>query len=90
MREATAKRFERAVIKLVRHLDRQQASSRTDLWRPEGYRLAHNFVRPTTADQPHGLNGFRRFWIPPEYIEEGEWVKCDCGWRADLGPHYRL
>jgi hypothetical protein len=56
---------------------------------PKDYRLAHNFVRPTTADQRHGTHGFRRFWIPQEYIEEGKWVECDCGWRPDLGIHYR-
>ena len=56
---------------------------------PAGYRLAHNFVKATSADQISGAQGFRRFWIPPEWIEKGEWVACDCGWRADLGPHYR-
>ena len=37
----------------------------------------------------HGVNGFRRFWIPPEYVVEGKWVECDCGWCPDLGIHYR-
>ena len=31
----------------------------------EGWLLAHNPVLPMTADQMHGLNGFRRFWISP-------------------------
>jgi hypothetical protein len=53
--------------------------------KPKDYLLAHNLVRPTSADQTHGLHGFRVFWVPPEY----EWVECDCGWRPDLGPHYR-
>jgi hypothetical protein len=57
--------------------------------RPEGYLLAHNHVRPRTTGQASGLYGFRRFWVPPEYIEEGKWVECDCGWRPYLGIHYR-
>jgi len=56
--------------------------------RPAGYRLAHNHVAHD-ARTPNGLNGFRRFWIPPEWIEQNEWVLCECGWREDLGPHYR-
>jgi hypothetical protein len=51
---------------------------------PKDYRLAHNHIAHT-VNMPHGLNGFRRFWIPPEW----NWVKCKCGWRPDLGPHYR-
>jgi hypothetical protein len=56
---------------------------------PEGYLLAHNFVKIIATDQAHGEHGFRRFWIPPEWVEQGEWVECDCGWHPDLGIHYR-
>jgi hypothetical protein len=51
---------------------------------PKDYHLAHNHIAHT-VNMTHGLNGFRRFWIPPEW----KWVKCRCGWRPDLGPHYR-
>ena len=54
---------------------------------PAGYKLAHNIVA-RTANMPHGMNGFRRFWIPPEWTK-WHWVKCRCGWRPDLGAHYR-
>jgi hypothetical protein len=46
--------------------------------KPKSYRLAHNHVL---------FNGFRRFWIPPQWIGHG-WSKCPCGWRPDLGTHY--
>src|SRR5262249_28894515 len=47
--------------------------------RPKGYLLAHN--------TDLGGNGFRIFWIPPQWITH-EWSECPCGWRPDLGPHY--
>jgi hypothetical protein len=46
--------------------------------RPKSYRLAHNHIMHT-ADTPHGERGFRRFWIPPQWIGNG-WEKCPCGW----------
>ena len=49
--------------------------------------LAHNHVAHTPKF-PHGLNGFRRFWIPPEYIESGEWIQCPCGW-GNI-PHFAI
>ena len=52
--------------------------------RKAGWLLAHNSIRPT-VDQQHGVNGFRRFWVPPD---QGNWKLCNCGWRPDLGPHY--
>ena len=55
--------------------------------RPEGWRLAHNHIRHT-ATMPHGLNGFRRFWIDPNNNELKHFRLCRCGWRPDLGPHY--
>ena len=48
-----------------------------------GWLLTHNHVRPT-VDQRSGVNGFRRFWVPPG----PKWKLCSCGWRPDLGPHY--
>ena len=35
------------------------------------------------------LNSFRQFWIPPQWIESGDWKPC--GWRGDESawcPHY--
>lgn len=55
-------------------------------WRgrhPKDYLLAHNPVAPVEVDQPHGVNGFRVMWIPPEW----KWRACKCGWRPDLGTH---
>ena len=48
-----------------------------------GWLLAHNHVRPTVGTRG-GVNGFRRFWVPPD----PKWKLCKCGWRPDLGPHY--
>jgi hypothetical protein len=47
---------------------------------PEDYLPAHNHVIHT-PDFPHGLNGFRRFWIPPEWARSRKWSKCPCGWK---------
>jgi hypothetical protein len=54
--------------------------------KPKSYPPAHNHIIHT-PDFSHGLNGFRRFWIPPQWIGHG-WSKCPCGWRPDLGTHY--
>jgi len=56
-------------------------------WRPKSYRLAHNHIIHTPGFS-HGLNGFRRFWIPRALIASKDWVRCPCGWRPDLGTHY--
>ena len=53
---------------------------------PKGWVLVHNFARAPAVDTPHGVNGFRRFWVPPE--KKDGWRLCDCGWRPDLGSHY--
>ena len=37
---------------------------------PKDYLPAHNHVTH---------NGFRRFWIPPEWVESGAWAECPCG-----------
>jgi hypothetical protein len=48
--------------------------------KPKSYPPAHNHIIHT-PDFPHGMNGFRRFWIPPEWVGQG-WSKCPCGWRG--------
>jgi hypothetical protein len=45
---------------------------------PAGMILAHNRAAP-------GADGFRFFAVQPS----GLWAVCDCGWRPDLGTHYR-
>jgi hypothetical protein len=47
--------------------------------KPKSYRLAHNRVSE---------NGFRRFWIPPQWVKSGKWVRCRCGFIPD--PHFHL
>jgi hypothetical protein len=54
--------------------------------RPKDYVQAHNHVMHT-ALFTHGTNGFRRFWIPPEWVKSGEWAECPCGWG---GPKWKL
>jgi hypothetical protein len=46
--------------------------------RPKDYALAHNHIMHTTATI-HGERGFRRFWIPPQWIGD-RFVECPCGW----------
>jgi hypothetical protein len=53
--------------------------------RPKDYRLAHNHIMHADST-PHGAHGFRRFWIPPEWIGDG-WEQCPCGWQGDRGQH---
>ena len=38
--------------------------------RKAGWLLAHNIVRPRTADTRHGWKDFRRFWVSPEKMRE--------------------
>lgn len=50
--------------------------------KPKSYRLAHNPVRHCIGFR-HGANGFRRFWIPPQWVGKGKgkgWERCPCGW----------
>jgi hypothetical protein len=57
--------------------------------KPNNYLPAHNHVIHTPAFC-HGLNGFRRFWIPPQWVGRG-WSKCPCGWmshRPEWETHY--
>lgn len=60
--------------------------------RPKDYLPAHNHIMHTDVTT-HGERGFRRFWIPPEYLKRGEWAQCPCGWGKGLkwgkpGKHY--
>jgi hypothetical protein len=42
-------------------------------------------VSPASAQTKQGMDGFRFFAVEAW----GLWVVCDCGWRPDLGTHYR-
>src|SRR5215831_16626217 len=53
------------------------------------YLLAHNGVHPVIANRVIGDAGFMAMWISPQKVREENWAKCFCGWRADLGTHYR-
>jgi hypothetical protein len=53
--------------------------------KPKSYRLAHNHIMHTDCTG-HGERGFRRFWIPPQWIRDGRWEKCPCGWSGKT--HY--
>jgi hypothetical protein len=56
---------------------------------PKGYRPAHNHIIHTPGFI-HGQNGFRRFWIPPQWVGHG-WAECPCGWmshRPEWKTHY--
>jgi hypothetical protein len=52
---------------------------------PEGMILVHNHVQ-RSARTRSGTNGFR-FW---NAAPKPNYVVCQCGWRSDLGTHYRV
>jgi hypothetical protein len=57
--------------------------------KPKSYLPAHNHVLHVPGFH-HGVNGFRRFWIPPNWVGRG-WRKCPCGWnthRPEWKVHY--
>jgi hypothetical protein len=54
---------------------------------PKGYVPAHNHIIHTPGFS-HGLNGFRRFWIPPQWVGH-EWSKCPCGWNSHR-PEWKI
>ena len=56
---------------------------------PETYLLAHNGVHALIANRMIGDAGFTAMWIPPRKVTEENWAACFCGWRPDLGTHYR-
>jgi hypothetical protein len=52
---------------------------------PPGQILVHD--RPTNPLRTNpAARGFRAWWAEPG----AEFVLCDCGWRPDLGEHYRV
>ena len=53
---------------------------------PRDWIVVHNRVA-RTVDMPDGFNGFR-FWRSP--YSRKHHVLCKCGWRPDLGKHYRM
>jgi hypothetical protein len=55
--------------------------------KPKSYRLAHNHIMHTDRTG-HGERGFRRFWIPPQWVGK-EWKKCPCGWHNG-DAHYAI
>jgi hypothetical protein len=52
---------------------------------PAGQILVHNRVETGPRTAP-GTGRFRAWWAKPGT----EFVPCDCGWRPDLGEHYRV
>jgi hypothetical protein len=69
--------------------------------RPSGKVMIHNHVRRYAA-MSHGMNGFRRWF---DYLDDPQifarshgknagpppkYIVCKCGWRPDLGTHYRV
>jgi len=56
---------------------------------PETYLLAHNAVHALIANRMSGDAGFMAMWISPRKVREENWATCFCGWRPDLGTHYR-
>src|SRR5262245_56711420 len=56
---------------------------------PQTYVLAHNGVNPVIANRVVGDAGFMAMWLSPKKVKEENWFKCYCGWRIDLGTHYR-
>jgi len=56
---------------------------------PETYLLAHNGVHALIANRMIDDAGFTAMWIPPRKVTEENWAACFCGWRPDLGTHYR-
>jgi hypothetical protein len=50
---------------------------------PAGFVLVHNQLNgPTPAHE----KSFRAWWAKPAT----EFIPCKCGWRLDLGEHYRV
>jgi hypothetical protein len=50
---------------------------------PAGKILVHNTVTPT---RKIGNRGFRAWW--DDAANAKNWKECDCGWGAEIGPHY--
>jgi hypothetical protein len=56
---------------------------------PATYLPTHNAVHPLIANRVVGDAGFMAMWISPQKVKEERWAQCYCGWRPDLGAHYR-
>jgi hypothetical protein len=56
---------------------------------PATYLPTHNAVHPLIANRVVGDAGFMAMWISPQKVKEERWPQCYCGWRPDLGAHYR-
>jgi hypothetical protein len=56
---------------------------------PKTYLLAHNGIHPVIANRVVGDAGFTAMWISPQRVKNENWPRCFCGWRPDLGTHYR-
>jgi hypothetical protein len=52
---------------------------------PAGFILLHNHVKHGAMTR-QSTNGFRAWFSLPS----AEHVVCDCGWRPELGKHYRI
>jgi hypothetical protein len=59
----------------------------------ESYRLAEkqppppgNILVHSPLRTPEGSRGFRAWWAQPGR----KFISCDCGWRPDLGEHFRV
>jgi hypothetical protein len=86
VRSLTQDRFEEAAP-LPNHLSKLVESYRlaTTQPPPAGYALVHNrFEVPRRKFERSG--SFRAWWAMPG----PEFILCACGWRADLGEHYRV
>jgi hypothetical protein len=53
---------------------------------PPGQILVHSQIIHQNRRLFEGSRGFRAWWTTPGR----KFVVCDCGWRADLGKHYRV
>jgi hypothetical protein len=56
---------------------------------PATYLLAHNEVHAIIANRLNSDAGFKAMWVSPHRVREERWPRCYCGWRPDLGAHYR-
>ena len=52
---------------------------------PAGRMLVRNQIR-SAPELYEGTRGFRAWWTKPGR----EFTPCACGWRPDLGQHYRV
>jgi hypothetical protein len=51
--------------------------------------FAHNDVRHTARTRS-GTNGFRAWPVDDPAYPAAIYVACNCGWRPELGTHYRV